>query len=610
MTTVKLAHGLIRTAILSIAIVLAACGGGGGSSGSPSAGNPPPAQPPGGGNPPPGGGNLPPGSGNPPPDTSGLPKPTAAEAARFLTQATFGPNQANIDYLVQNGYGSWLDAHFAAPISTSFRGFTEIRRAQLQAMNPPQDWSPGTFLEGFWGSALVSSDQLRQRTAFALSQILVMSYANTTVDDYPRGIASYYDILVNNAFGNYRTLLEQVSLHPMMGIYLSALRNQKEDPARGRVPDENYAREIMQLFSIGLYQLNNDGTIKRNSNGVPLETYTHADIQGLAKVFTGWSWAGPDKSDNRFFGGNNPAAPDRDWQAMQSYPKYHSTSEKTFLGVTIPAQTTANPEASLRIALDTIFNHPNVGPFISQNLIQQLVTSNPSPAYVNRVANVFNNNGQGVRGDLKAVVRAILLDAEARDMSKIADPNFGKLREPVLRLTNWARAFGATSQTGNFTIGAPEDPATALSQTPMRAPSVFNYWRPGYVPPNSALGAANLKAPEMQITHEISVVGYLNYIRGAVQSGLGNTVNNARDVRATYTAELALADRSDALIDRVNLMLLYGTMSPALRTQIKTAVDSIAIPATNQTNIDNAKRNRVNMAVYLTLASPEFLAQR
>jgi uncharacterized protein (DUF1800 family) len=590
MTTVKLAHGLIRTAILSIAIVLAACGGGGSSSGSPSA-------------------SPPPGGSTPPPDNSGLPKPTAAEAARFLTQATFGPNQANIDYLVQNGYGPWLDAQFAVPIST-YRLFLDQRRTQLQAMNPPQDWSPGTFLEGFWGAALIGNDHLRQRVAFALSQILVMSYANTTVDDYPRGIASYYDVLLNNAFGNYRTLLEQVSLHPMMGIYLSAMRNQKEDPARGRVPDENYAREIMQLFSIGLYQLNNDGTIKRDANGKPIETYTHADIQGLAKVFTGWSWAGPDKSDNRFFGSNNPVAPDRDWQPMQSYPKYHSTSEKSFLGVTIPAQTTANPEASLKIALDTIFNHPNVGPFVSQNLIQQLVTSNPSPAYVNRVANVFNNNGQGVRGDLKSVVKAILLDPEARDMSKITDPNFGKLREPVLRLTAWARAFGVTSQTGNFTIGAPEDPATALSQTPMRAPSVFNYWRPGYVPPNSALGEANLKAPEMQITHEISVVGYLNYIRGAVQSGLGNTVNNARDVRATYTAELALADRSDALIDRVNLMLLYGTMSPALRTQIKTAVDSIAIPTTNQTNIDNAKRNRVNMAVYLTLASPEFLAQR
>ncbi|MBU6436823.1 MAG: DUF1800 family protein [Betaproteobacteria bacterium] len=556
-------------------------------------------------------------SGNPVaagPDPTGLAKPSAPEAARFLTQATFGPTQSSIDVLTQSGYGPWFADQFAKPQQLHRAYLDQITTQLAASMQAP---SQNQFFESFWKQALSGDDALRQRVAFALSEIFVVSFVNGTVAQSPRGVASYYDVLAKNAFGNYRQLLEDVSLHPMMGIYLSSMRNQKENPAAGRVPDQNYAREVMQLFSIGLYELNLDGTPKLGANGKPIETYTQDDIAGLAKVFTGFSWyAGPalaDRTDTRFFGGN--ANLDRDWQPMQGYAKYHSTSEKKFLGTTIPAQATADPEGDLKIALDRLYNHPNVGPFIGKQLIQRLVTSNPSPAYVSRVASVFNNNGSGVRGDLKAVVQAVLLDPEAHTPPPAGDTSFGKLREPVVSLANFLRAFNGKSDSGRYMIGSLDDPSTQLSQTPMRSPTVFNFFRPGYVPPNSPLATAGLVAPEMQLSNEASVAGYTNYMQNAVASGVGNSVNNLRDVRPDYSAELALADKPDALMDRINLLLTYGAMSTTLKTQIRDAVNSVAIPTptannANQAQIDAAKRNRVQLAVLLTLASPEYLAQK
>jgi uncharacterized protein (DUF1800 family) len=321
-------------------------------------------------------------------------------------------------------------------------------------------------------------------------------------------------------------------------------------------------------------------------------------------VFTGWSWAGPDKSATRFFGGNPD--PNRDYLPMQGYPAYHSTSEKKFLGVTIPAQSSATPEASLKTALDTLFNHPNVGPFIGKQLIQRLVTSNPSPQYVARVAAAFDNNGQGVRGDMKAVIKAILLDVEARNDADLNNAGLGKLREPVLRLAHWMRAFNVKSTTTRFLMTNLDDPLTALGQSPMRSPTVFNFYRPGYAPPNSSLGKVSLVSPEMQITGETSVVGYLNYMRDIIQNGAGTS----RDIKADYSSLSALAATPDQLLDKVNLLLMANQMSNDLRNQILAAINSVSIPSTSTTASDAAKNNRVYLAIYLTMASPEYLVQK
>jgi uncharacterized protein (DUF1800 family) len=508
--------------------------------------------------------------------------PTPVEASRLLSQATFGPTVAEINRLSDMGTAAWFNEQFSKPQKLHFVYMNAATVPAGDRLNEDQ------FFESFWQQAINGDDQLRQRVAFALSQIFVISYQNSTLAYNPRGVAHYYDTLGAYAFRNFRDLLEAVTLHPMMGNYLNALGNEKT--AGALEPNQNYAREVMQLFTIGLRQLNPDGT---NTTAPATETYTSDDIRGLAKVFTGWSWAGPDKSSSRFFGWGEQD-PNRDWLPMQNYPAYHETLEKTFLGVTIPANTPG--EASLKIALDTLFNHPNVGPFIGRELIQRLVTSNPSPAYVGRVAAAFANNGQGVRGDMKAVIKAVLLDPEARTLSP-ADNTVGKLREPVLRLANWLRAFHATSSSGRFQMGSLDDPLWELAQTPMRSPSVFNFFRPEYIPPNSSIAAANKFSPEMQITQEMSVTGYLNFMRDALQNGTG--ISN--DIKADYTAELALAGTPDLLVDRVNLLLMQNQMSSTLRAQILAAINS---------NPNNSNINRVYLAIFLTMASPEYLVQK
>jgi uncharacterized protein (DUF1800 family) len=547
------------------------------------------------------------GSGNststsPPPPTTTTPPPpplppSSAQAARMLGQASFGPNNSEINSVISSGYAGWIDAQFGKP-QLLHRAYLDSVIAMLPVGGK---LSQNQFFESFWQQAITGDDQLRQRVTYALSQIFVVSFQDGTVNNYPRGVASFYDTLATNAFGNYRNLLEAVSLHPMMGLYLTSLHNQKE--SSNTAPDENYAREVMQLMSIGLIELNPDGSAKL-TNGKQTETYANTDITGIAKVFTGWSWAGPDKSDTRFFGGN--ADPNRDWMPMQSYPKFHSTSEKAFLGTTIGAQSSADPEASLKIALDRLFNHNNVGPFIGRQLIQRLVTSNPSPQYVARVAAAFANNGQGVRGDMKAVIKAVLLDTEARADVNTTNTTGGKLREPVLRLASWMRGFDAKSASTRFLLGNLDDPLSGLGQTPMRSPSVFNFYRPGYVPPNTSIASANLVAPEFQITGETSVVGYLNFMRDVIPNGIGTS----RDIKPDYSTLIALADTPDKLLDQVNLILIAGQMSSGLRAQILAAMNSVSISTTNTANADAARKNRVYLSIFLTMASPEFLVQQ
>jgi uncharacterized protein (DUF1800 family) len=514
------------------------------------------------------------------------------QASRFLAQASFGPTMSTIASVASTGPATWINTQFALPMGPTSRAYLDAQKAAGVAP------SQGQFNEFFWKRTVEGSDQLRQRVTFALSEIFVVSFEDPALNERPRGMADYYDMLNKNAFGNYRDLLESVALHPMMGIYLSSLRNQKE--SGNRLPDENFAREIMQLMSIGLYKLNQDGS-QMLVNGSPVETYTHEDVMGMAKVMTGWSFNNTDRAGSRFMG----TVKDPEWEIkpMVMYQQYHSTSDKTFLGTTIRGATTG--EADLKVALDTLFNHPNVGPFIGKQLIQRLVTSNPSPAYISRVAAAFANNGAGVRGDMKAVVRAVLLDSEARTLS--ADT--GKVREPVIRLANWMRAFYATSASTRYQLPAVYDPIYGLGQAPMRSPSVFNFFRPGYVPPESEVASAKMVAPEMQITAEPSVIGYLNYMQNAIAYGVGTNL----DIKANYSNELALIDNPAKLVDRINLLLLNGTMSSTLRTQIINTVNSIERPAATASNAATVARQagyRVQMAIFLAMASPEYIVQK
>ena len=545
---------------------------------------------------------------------------TAMEAARFLTQATFGPTGSDTDPVMKYGYIGWLDGQFALP-ATSHRAYWEAADAAIKLVTPTASANQEQVWESFWQQALNGPDQMRQRAVFALSQIFVISALDGAVGNEPRAMAAWLDMLGDKGLTTYRELLEAVALHPLMGRYLSHLRNQKADLVTGRVPDQNFARESMQLFSIGLVRLNPDGT-PLLVNGRTVETYGPDDVGGLARVFTGFSWACPAApANNCFLNGSSGGVsdPDRAFKPMVAYPQYHSTEGKSFLGVTISPQAVADPVGDLRIALDTLANHPNVAPFISRQLIQRLVSSNPSPAYVLAVAAVFNDNGAGVRGDMKSVLKAIYTHPDARLLNNNIT---GKLREPVLRLSAYLRAFQHTSDTGRWRVGNTDNPAASLGQTPLRAPSVFNFYRPAYVAPGSTTAAAGMVAPEMQLLNETSVSGWVNFMRDNLTSGVGafnGTVNavvlNRRDLQRDWQLEMGLAAQPEALADRVLQKLLYGQASTALRTELINNINSVVVPplnatGSNQAAVNAALRNRVNAALLLTLAAPEFLAQK
>jgi uncharacterized protein (DUF1800 family) len=550
--------------------------------------------------------------------TPPVPVVSPQDASRFLDQATFGATDADIHHLSMIGYQAWLNEQFNIPQ-------TPQEPAVEQALilnNPPcsasdtkcnaalfvQNNQSEIYIQNsFWQQSLSANDQLRQRAQYALTEMFVISGTNPAVQNMPRGEANYYDVLGNDAFGNFRTLLEDVTLSPMMGKFLSMLGNDKGNATTD--PDENYAREVMQLFTIGLYQLNDDGTVKLDSTGQPIPTYSNTDVMGLAKVLTGFSWNIPgDASDNAWSNCCVYVGPGygEDILPMQSFPGHHSTLQKDFLGVTIPASGAPDPNGDLKIALDTLFNHPNLPAFFSKQMIQHLVTSNPSPGYVSRVATVFKDNGQGVRGDLKAVITAILLDPEARDSATdLSNPQYGKVREALLRYTEWARAFTAQSRTGSYYLGSTEDPIWGLGQMSLRSPSVFNWFAPGYVPPGTSIDLAGLVAPEMQMTNVTTVVGYLNYMQNAVSAD----ANGGPDVFSSYGAELNLAATPGPLLDRVNLLLMGGEMDSTLYSEILSAISAIPVPTGDQNAINAALAARVETAIYLTMASPSFCAQ-
>jgi len=531
------------------------------------------------------------------------------EASRFLQQATFGPTAAEIDEVVSIGAARWIARQQALPATSDFVDYFQTQQDQGAAFIPPKgtSYKPTWNMQTFWRTAITAPDPLRKRTAFALQQIFTLSQVDSNLHHHGRAVAGYFDSLNRHAFGNFRQLIEDVALSPAMGIYLSHIRSQKEDGA-GRMPDENFARELMQLFTIGLLELNADGTPKKGADGLPIETYSNADVMALARVFTGWSWGfdAAQMTANDFRWGSpaytTTGAARVDLRPMQNYPAFHSLLEKSlFAGkpwaVNIPAGT-PGPE-SLKLALDGLFKHPNVGPFIGRQLIQRLVTSNPSPAYVTRVAAAFANNGHGVRGDLGAVVRAVLLDAEARPAS--AGPNHGKLREPVLRIAHLMRSFDAKSATGRWQL---EWEFADQLQRPLNAPSVFGFFRPGYVPPNSALADAGLVAPELQIASETTVAAWVNRAEVLLSWGGGWSVTGP-DVTWALTRETSLVnDDPTALLGHLDSTLLAGQMSQTLRQAVVQAV--AGVPATSTTR----DRDRARVALFLVITSPEYLVQR
>ena len=506
---------------------------------------------------------------------------TEAQAARFLVQASTGATRSDIERVRTLGFDSWLDEQFAWPRGqTRWDGLVEKGYDKAAFRN-----GQNGFDAAAWRHLIASPDTLRQRVTLALSEIIVVGMDGLNTSWRAFAGAAWLDLLESHAFGNLRALLQEVSTSLQMGVYLSYRGNARANPATGTMPDENYARELMQLFTIGLVELEEDGT-PRLAGGQPVETYTQDDVTGLARVFTGWE---------QDLAGGNTDRPDYQRRPMVQVAARFEAGAKTFLGLTVPAGTGA--AASLTAALDRLFAHPNIGPFWSRQLIQRLVCSNPSPAYVRRVARVFADDGQGVRGNLRAVVRAILLDEEARAPAALSSTTAGKLREPILRLTAWARAFGATSPSEAWAIGVTSNPGTALGQSPLRSPSVFNFFRPGYVPPGSALAERGLVAPELQLANESSVVGYLNYMQGTIANGRG-------DVRADYASWLPLADDPPALVAQLDLVLAGAMLEPATRALIGTTVGRMA------SGSDAARRNRLHAAILLVMASPEFLVPR
>ena len=463
------------------------------------------------------------GSGNHPTGEWVAPAPaqiTDLEASRFLLQASFGPSEESIAEVKRLGFEGWIDAQMAMPPSLHLpeldrysrflgaRSVTTSGMMPMEMMPPELPMAPSSVRDRiyvWWTHAIKADDQLRQRIAFALSEILVISDRGSELSRYPRGTTNYYDLLVRNSFGNYRDLLEGVSVNPMMGIWLTHLRSSKESP------DENYPRELMQLFSIGLHHLNQDGTHKVDNSGVSLRTYDQGVINELSRALTGWTYGGSQHfyyTPNTGVDSINPMIP---------FEAEHDRGAKTLLGGRVlPAGQTAMQD--LQGSLDNVFEHPNVAPFICRRLIQRLVTSNPSPAYVYRVSGAFNDNGEGVRGDLGAVVKAILLDPEAREIT--VHTGAGKVREPMLRLSNVLRACYQEPSSNPPTLGrfVLQDQSDQYGQAPLSAPTVFNFFEPDYSLPGELVDAG-LYSPEFQIVTELTSVDMANHMFDGIYYG-------------------------------------------------------------------------------------------
>jgi uncharacterized protein (DUF1800 family) len=518
--------------------------------------------------------NAPPGQDpNTPP---GQPLPLAVEdAARFLLEAQFSASEAEIAAVREQGYEDWLQQQLDTPLDVKGWDWLAAKAAGSEVL---------TVDNMIWRQLIKGANSVRTRLALALSEVFVVSAYGLSAQSPHFVMAHYWDTLADGVSGNFRQLLEDITLNPAMGYFLSTRGNLKED-ASGRQPDENYAREVMQLMTIGLVQLEADGTPKKNSDGSPILAFNESDVINLSRVFTGYD------VDTRAGGIEWTRRP------MLATEANHSTLESRFLGVTVPANTPA--AAALKIALDTLFMHPNVGPFIGRRLIQRLVTSNPSPSYVGRVASAFADNGRGIRGDMRSVFKAILLDVEARGRDTLANPTFGHLREPFVRVVQWARTFGLTSTGDKWALG---DLTESIGQSPLRAPSVFNFFRPTYIPPNSGAAAKGLVAPEFSLISETTLADYQTYLVARISSPL-----ESGSPAPAYLKEMDLVLDPMALLQRLNLLLAAGQVSQASLAQMAKALEQPSVVATSESAV---KLNRVCAAILLLMSSPEYLIQK
>ncbi|RYU93100.1 DUF1800 domain-containing protein [Emticicia agri] len=569
--------------------------------------------------------------------------PNKNSAARLLSQATLGTTYADIESVATLGVEKWIDQQFALPNSFNLTNYLQnLHQAttdSLRRTDPSRtiynvavsDW---IFDVTWFQGHMTAPDILRWRVALALSEIFVTSRIST-FENNPYALASYYDMLLENSFTNYRTLIEKITYHPSMAVYLTYMNNHATDNNNGKLsfPDENYAREIMQLFSIGLFKLNLDGTEMKDGTGKSIPTYDNNDIANLAKVFTGLSWG-----DSQYLGERYKDywsyTKKLKFYAVDSSDYYirpyrrpnnrivngHEVGPKTFLGQTIPQRPVAQGELDIKDALDILANHPNTGPFISRRLIQRLVMSNPSPAYIQRVATIFNNNGSGVRGDLKAVIKAILVDPEARDCCNNGNTEFaGALKEPFIRYTNLVKGLELTAQGGKYR-NAMRRAYDKMGQLPLNSPSVFNFFSPDYIP-DGPLKTAVKYAPEFQTLNSQTLTGYLNAINNwlihndAVEYFSyfgGETYKVQEDAKFDHTADYPLTrnDRLTQLLDKYNLILAHGRLSEATLNTIKKALLGMPLNITNGViNADDATR-RIRIAIYLIMSSPDYMINK
>jgi len=524
-------------------------------------------------------------------------------AARFLHQATFGPTHSSITDLAAeidaNGemaaLEAWIDQQFAEPAST----LTDfLDNVVIPNSNWGYDTPMAVSVSAWLNDALDSTDQLRGRVNYLLSQILVIGESYQTRPQ--KGNLDYYDMLGSHAFGNYRDLLYDVALHPRMGNYLSHLRNAKADPLLNTQPDENFAREIMQLFSIGLFMLDEDGTRLTDGAGNDIPTYTNTEITEFAEVFTGLTFGGTQPTFKGFFNTN------QEWfEPMAMWDEYHDTSEKVLLNYPgavnggVRDAWTDDPAvdgeglADIDFAIDNLFKHPNVGPFLARLMIQHLVTSNPTPDYVGRVAAKFANNGQGVRGDMKAVIKAILLDPEAREGVSLDDVAHGRLDEQYMRTVRLGRALDLYEAGGEAYIKAySASQRVILGLEPMRSPSVFNFFLPDFQPAGP-IQDNNLVGPEFEIYTDLYATTTMNVIKQISEFGWPGYGNDPT-IDITPLLDLESTGGDQAVVDRLDLLLCRGLMSPETETIILDAIDDLTDPT-----------EKIQLAIYLTSNSAE-----
>ncbi|MBK7935405.1 MAG: DUF1800 domain-containing protein [Acidobacteria bacterium] len=531
----------------------------------------------------------------------------SGDRIRFLEQAAFGPSSATDERLRRIGLRTWLSEQFEAPYP-----YIPWPNPPQMPTTPPADCTQVTFIscynerytmiplqQWFFKEAFYGNAQLRHKMAWALSQIWVTSGVTTQQSSHA---IAFHKILADNAFGNYRKLMYDATLSPTMGNYLDMVRSTRTNP------NENYPREILQLFSIGLYMLNQDGTLTLDGQGHPIPTYDQMTIDNLSMVFTGWTFCNTGNCPNAVPGSVNykdpmvlsPANHDLTAKTLLAYPNAVTRDISACTNCTSNAEIANFADQSMKYALDNIFYHPNVGPFIGKLLIQHFVTSDPSPAYVSRVAGAFNDNGQGERGDMKAVIRAVLLDPEARGDLKTA-PRYGKLREPVQLITNLGRIFPAVAFNGSgVSDGALGTSAQTMGQYPFYSPTVFNYFAPDYVIPGTTI-----LAPEFDIFNTGTAVKRTNFLSVYIFNGISPNATDSLRGTALDFSEFATYSEADTtgnlLLDMLNAKMMHGTLSQAHRTTMLPAIQ--AVPVTDPTG-------RVRTAAYLISASSQYQIQR